>query len=125
MKESVGEENFRGILKYDITHASSLPVRKQCPFNKTQTVDRFCRKNFPYKAEWTEVDLSLCSPKTETTTKLLSLNQVGEIREVFSHRYNFFKNCLKIARKNQLETIILFQTSNLMIKNYFEYCEQW
>ena len=81
--ESVGEENFRGILKYDITHASSLAVTKQCPYNKTQTVDRFCRKNFPYKAEWTEVDLSLCSPKTETTKKLLSLNQVGEIWEVF------------------------------------------
>ena len=79
MTESVGEENFRGILKYDITHASSLAVTKQCPYNKTQTVDRFCRKIFPYKAEWTKVDFSLCSPKTETTKKLLSLNQVGEI----------------------------------------------
>ena len=79
MKESVGEENFKGILMYDITHASSLPVRKQCPYNESQTVDRFCRKNFPCKAEWTEVDFSLCSPKTETTKKLLSLNQVGEI----------------------------------------------
>ena len=79
MKETVGEENFKGILKYDITHASSLPVRKQCPYNESQTVDQFCRKNFPCKAEWTEVDFSLCSPKTETTKKLLSLNQVGQI----------------------------------------------
>ena len=84
VKESVGEENFKGILKYDITHASSLPVRKQCPYNESQTVDQFCRKNFPYKVEWSEVDFSLCSPKTETTKKLLSLNQVGEIWEVFS-----------------------------------------
>ena len=91
MEESVGEENFKGILKYDITHASSLPVTKQCPYNESQTVDRFCRKSFPYKAEWTEVDFSLCSPKTETTKKLLSLNQVSEILEVFSHRYNFLK----------------------------------
>ena len=79
VKETVGEENFKGILKYEITYASSIPVTKQCPFNESQTVDRFCRKNFPYKAEWTEVDFSLCSPKTETTKKLLSLNQVGQI----------------------------------------------
>ena len=91
VEESVSEENFKGVLKYDITHASSLPVTKQCPYNESQTVDRFCRKNFPYKAEWTEVDFSLCSPKTETTKKLLSLNQVSEILEVFSHRYNFLK----------------------------------
>ena len=91
MEESVGEENFKGILKYDTTHTSSLPVTKQCPYNESQTVDRFCRKNFPYKAEWSEVDFSLCSPKTETTKKLLSLNQVGESLEDFSHFCNFFK----------------------------------
>ena len=77
---------------YDITHASSLPVTKQCPFNESQTVDRFCRKNFTYRAEWSEVDFSLCSPKTETTKRLLSLNQVGESLEDFSHCCNFFQN---------------------------------
>ena len=71
---------------YDITHASSLPVTKQCPFNESQTVDRFCRKNFTYRAEWSEVDFSPCSPKTETTKKLLSLNQVGESLEGFSNQ---------------------------------------
>ena len=79
MRESVGEENFKGIIKYDVTHASPLPVSKQCPFNKSQTVDRYCRTNFPHKAEWTKVDFSLCSPKTETTKNLLSLKQVREV----------------------------------------------
>ena len=90
MEESVGEENVKGILKYDITHASSLPVTKQCPNNGFQTVDRFCRKNSPYKADWNEVDFSFCISKT--TKKLLSLNQVGEILQVFPHHYNFLKN---------------------------------
>ena len=76
MKEALGEEKFKIILKYDIIQVSS--VTKQC-----QTVDRFCRKNLPYKAEWTEVDFSLCSPKAEPPKRLLLLNQVGEILEVF------------------------------------------
>ena len=50
MEESVVEENVKGILKYDITHASSLPVTKQCPNNGFQTVDRFCRKNAPIQS---------------------------------------------------------------------------
>ena len=90
MEESVGEENFKGILKYDTTHTSSLPVTKQCPNNGFQTVDRFCRKKIPHKAEWTEVDFSLCISKT--TRKLLSLNQVGQFLEAFSQLCNFLKN---------------------------------
>ena len=92
MEESVGEENFKGILKYQITRASSLPVTKRCPYNESQTVDRFCRKNSSYKSRWTKVDFSFCSPKTETTKNLLSLNQVDETLEVFSHCRNVFKN---------------------------------
>lgn len=114
-EESVGEENVKGILKYDITHASSLPVTKQCPNNEFQRVDRFCLKNSPYKAEWNEVDFSLCISKT--TKKLLSLNQVGEILQVFSHHCNFLTNKPKtdynsgIGNYIRLITTILIQGS--------------
>ena len=60
-------------------------------------MDRFCRKNFQHKAEWTEIDFSLCSPKTEITKKLLSLNQVSESLEDLPHCCNFFKNEPKTA----------------------------
>ena len=77
MEESVGEEKFKGVLKYDITLVTILAITKNCPYNKSQTVFRYCLINYRYEAEWTEVDFSLCSPKTVTTKMLLSLNQVS------------------------------------------------
>ena len=77
LAENITHEQFKSLLKYDVTLASSSPVVKQCPYDKAEKVYRHCRERFPNSSEWTEVDFSQCK------INLKSLNQVGECFNCF------------------------------------------
>ena len=88
LAENITHDQFKSLLKYDVTLASSSPVVKQCPYGKAEKVYRHCRERFPNSSEWTEVDFSQCK------INLKSLNQVGEcLQLLFCYYFYNYSYC--------------------------------
>ena len=77
MAEDVEVDDLKGILKYTATLGSSIPVIKQCPYDRDQRIYRYCLDHFPNKSEWSKVNFKQCRSKTEMIDNLPSLSQVG------------------------------------------------